>query len=110
MKNTTAEKTSVARARGCYKENMNHFFDLLELSYKYRAVTIFNVDECGLATFCTVVNPDFSFLKIISREIKRQLGTLQGDKQGANTIMVWVVSATALYIPPIKVFKRKNSP
>ncbi|XP_076393205.1 uncharacterized protein LOC143265371 [Megachile rotundata] len=95
----------MAITRGFNKENVNHFFDLLERivdKHKFTADTIFNVDESG---FTTVQK---SLPKIDARKGKHQVGSLTSGERGVNTTMVCAVSAAGVYIPPMIIFKRKK--
>lgn len=97
------ESTSVARARGFNKENVYHFYDLLEKIVevnKLDASRIFNVDESG---FSTVQKKS---QKIIGQKGKKQIGAIASGERGVNTTMVCCISASGQFIPPMIIFKR----
>ncbi|KAL0809939.1 hypothetical protein ABMA28_010794 [Loxostege sticticalis] len=97
--------TSFARAFGFNKDNVNHFFQLLDEIYeknKYPPNRIYNVDESGL----TVVQSRIP--QVIGHRGKRQIAALTSAERGSLVTIVVCMNATGHFVPPFVIFPRKN--
>lgn len=96
--------TSIARAKGFCKENVDDFFqnyDEIMKGHIYDPVNIWNCDE----TSCPTVPP--KPIKVVAEK-----GSIAGKsasaEKGTNVTMVAAVSAAGQSIPPVFLFPRKN--
>lgn len=103
----TPEPTSVARARGFNRPQVEWFFNLLDEKYqKYNidATRVYNMDETGIST--TTNNPP----KIFSVCGKKQVGIISSAEMGKLTTVICCCNAAGSFIPPFfYICKRKNT-
>lgn len=99
------EATSVARARGFNRPQVQTFFrHLTEIfdSYKFEPQQIWNVDESGFSTVPSKPG------KIFATKGRKQVGILTSAERGHHFTSVCCVNALGTYIPPAFIFPRKN--
>lgn len=100
----TAESTSLQRAAGFSKEQVDRFFDkLTELmnKYKFSPSKIFNADETGVTCVQT------HRLKVMSVKGKKQVGKLTSAERGKNVTLLLAINASGdMFLPPLFVFPR----
>ncbi|KAJ8939480.1 hypothetical protein NQ318_022534 [Aromia moschata] len=99
------EPTSIARARGFNKPQVQIFFDNLKsVIEKHNIVidNIYNVDETGIHT--SAKKPP----KVISLVGKKQVGSISSAERGTLITSLFCCSATGKFIPPALVFPRKK--
>ncbi|XP_046973826.1 MFS-type transporter clz9-like [Vanessa cardui] len=97
------ENTSLNRIKGLNKENVFHFFDLLEKIIDENGIeptNIFNVDESGFSTVQKKAQ------KIVRLKGKKQIGAATSGERGVNTTAVCCASVSGQFIPPINLIKR----
>ncbi|KAJ8882531.1 hypothetical protein PR048_014342 [Dryococelus australis] len=96
---------SAARAKCFCKEKVGEFYAVLDKSLQlvnFSPSKIFNVNETGLA----VVQHNCS--KVVDLKGKKQATSLSSAERGDLVILVTCMSASGRYIPPMRVFPRKN--
>ena len=101
----TPEPTSIARAKGFNKHQVERFYTLLkEMIDKYNldASRIYNTDETGVHT--STNRPP----KVLSVRGKRQVGVISSTERGQLTTVLCCCNAAGSYIPPFFIFARKR--
>nr|CAH7736079.1 unnamed protein product [Callosobruchus chinensis] len=98
-------ETSYARGNGFTRERMNEFYDNLETiqsTTSFPLSRIFNVDETGLF----IVQSKTA--KVIARKGKKQIAAMTSAERGSLITIVTCMSPTAIFVPPMIIFPRKN--
>lgn len=101
----TPEPTSVARACGFNKIQVEIFFKNLKKVLEKHHITmdnIYNVDETGIQT--SAKKPP----KVISVRGKKQVGAISSSERGTLITSLFCCSATGNFISPALVFPRKK--
>jgi hypothetical protein len=100
----TSESTSLQRAVGFNRPQVDRFFDKLEELQKKHSFPpgrIFNADETGVSAVHENV------LKVLSVKGKKQVGKLTSGERGRNvTVLLCINAAGDHFIPPLFVFPR----
>lgn len=100
----TAESTSLQRAAGFNKEQVDRFYRMLTdlmVKYNFGPSKIFNADETGVSSVHT------NRLKVMSVKGKKQVGRLTSAERGRNVTILLSINATGdVFVPPLFVFPR----
>lgn len=99
------EPTSIARARGFNRPQVELFFSNLKAvvdKHKIKLDNIYNVDETGIQT--SAKKPP----KVISTAGKKQVGCVSSAERGTLITALFCCSATGKFIPPTLIFPRKK--
>lgn len=100
----TPESTSMMRAVGFNKPQVDLFYDNLEKlmkQYKFIPSRIYNCDETGVS--CV-----HKHQKVIAPKAIRQVGKLTSAERGKNITVLFCMSANGHFIPPFFVFPRQR--
>lgn len=100
----TAESTSLMRAVGFNKHQVDIFFANLENlmdKYNFRPSNIYNCDETGVTTVQ-------KHEKVMAKKNIRQVGKLTSAERGKNVTIMCCMSATGQFIPPFFIFPRQR--
>lgn len=98
------EATSIHRIQGFNKEEVDRFFNNLEIvfgKYKFEPSQIYNVDETGIST---VQEPE----KILAKKGQKRVGSITSWEKGKTITVICAMSATGAYIPPLFIFPRQR--
>lgn len=96
------QSTSLMRCVGFNKPQVERFFNQLETmirKFNFRPSRIFNGDETGVT--CVHENE-----KVITMKGKRQVGKMTSGERGRNVTLMFCMSATGQFIPPLFIFPR----
>lgn len=99
------EPTSIARARGFNRPQVERFFNLLEEQiekHNIDATRIYNVDETGIQT--TSNKPP----RVLTKTGKKQVGVISSVERGKLTTIVCCCNAAGSFVPPFLIFGRKR--
>ena len=100
----TPEETSLMRATGFNKPQVDRFYDLLlklQEQFGFQASQIYNTNETEVSTVQ-------KSCKVLSVKGKKQIGKLISAERGRNVTVIFSMNATSNFIPPTLIFLRKN--
>ena len=98
------ESTSLARATGFNKVQVDRFFQLSRKIISDCNIApdkIFNMDETGISTVQ-------KSSKIIAQKGVKQVGKISGAERGKTVTAVCCINSIGCYVPPIFIFPRKR--
>ena len=98
------EPTSMCRAIGFNKPNVDKFFNILKTELQKNSVTaerLWNADETGLTA---VHRPG----KIMAKSGIKQVGKITSGERGETVTAMCAVNAAGTYVPPLMIFKRRR--
>jgi len=100
----TPEVTSLMRATGFNKPQVDRFYDLLlklQEQVGFQASQIYNADETGVSTV-------HKYDKVLSVKGKKQVGELTTAERGRNVTVMFSMNATGHFTPPVFIFPTKK--
>jgi len=98
------EPTSMSRAVGFNKPNVDKFFNILKAELQKNCMTadrLWNADETGL----TVVHRPG---KIMAKSGVKQVGKVTSAEKGETVTVMCAVNGAGAYVPPLMIFKRRR--
>ncbi|XP_066600972.1 uncharacterized protein [Prorops nasuta] len=98
------ESTSIMRAVGFNKPQVDRFFENLKNLYdkfNFGPSNIFNCDETGVSTV-------HKQMKVMTLKVNRQVGKLTSAERGKNVTVLFCMSAAGYFIPPYFIFPRQR--
>lgn len=100
----TAESTSLMRAVGFNRPQVERFFEGLEnlmQKFNFTPYKIWNCDETGVS----IVQ---KHAKVLATKNQRQVGKLTSAERGKNVTVLFAMSAGGQFVPPFFVFPRSR--
>ena len=99
------EATSMARAVGFNRTQVERFFEILEneLAKGFQQTNVWNIDESGI----TAVHVPG---RIVAKRGEKQVGKVTSGERGRTVTVVCAVNAAGTYCPPMMIFPRKRMP
>jgi hypothetical protein len=100
----TPEVTSLMRATGFNKPQVDRFYDLLlklQEQVGFQASQIYNANETGVSTV-------HKYDKVLSVKGKKQVGELTTAERGRNVTVMFSMNATGHITPPVFIFPMKK--
>ena len=101
----TPESTSLSRVIGFRRSQVMRFFDNLKAVFdkeKIDPCRVYNIDETGMSTV------QKQRQNVLSTTGKKQVGRVVSAEKGETITAVVCISAAGMYIPPMRIFPRKN--
>ena len=99
------EPTSMSRAVGFNKPQVQRFFELVRSEFEKHAIVssdqIYNMDESGLTA---VHRPG----PVIAKKGQKQVGRITSGERGKTVTIICTMNASGSYVPPLMIFPRKN--
>lgn len=97
------EATSIARARGFNRPQVEHFFKLLDdVGKDFKECDIYNMDESALT------NVQSRLPKVFSERGRKQVGSAVSAERGIHVTVALTCNALGSFLPPVLIMPRKK--